>query len=212
MAKISDYVSLFSKPLFLFLYMEQKQRDFSLILLYFINYLKFSYDILRSYSLLLFQLLSDPLVFLSTQLCLHLKNNLLSLILFSLFSLFCSMYTLGCVVIHLNVVNLQGARSLKKMHSTSPSSSQWPIAPQLVVGFIPTSLLHAEIWTGLSLHGSCVCVSQPLWVHICNFPAMSRKKMVSLQSLTAFGSHCLSTLSSIMITELWREVQHECFI
>lgn len=46
---------------------------------------------------------------------------------------------------------------LKKINSPFPSSYQLPIAPPIKVSLLLTSLLHSEIWYGMSLHGSCSC-------------------------------------------------------
>lgn len=54
-----------------------------------------------------------------------------------------------------------------------PVSCQW--LPSYGWDFMPTSTLHAEILSGLSLQSSCTCHNNCFWVRVCHCPAMSRK-------------------------------------
>lgn len=79
---------------------------------------------------------------------------------------------------------------LKKINSPFPSSYQLPIARLIKVGLLLASLLHSEIWYGVSLHRSRSCCH-----HYCKFlsaaaPLCWKDPTVAIHWLQILDSFC----------------------
>lgn len=91
----------------------------------------------------------------------------------------------------LEVVSLPEATyALRENCSPFPCSQQLPVSSLLAMGSMPSSSLLSVVWSCLYMLLKC------LWIHICSFPAVSRRNVLLYSS-------SLSASSSSVIPKLW---------